>query len=254
MLAGVARLRNSVYLRDLKDLLPGSVATPSHRPPFFSVEAQPWADCRLDLTLKGDRFLKVNSPLFRGLLSADLKLTGTLKEPMALGDLKIDSGVFQFPFANLDVSQGFVTLTSENPYRPQLLVTAGSRRAGYDVKMEVSGPADQPVVQFSSTPPLSSDQIVLMLTAGQMPRSEYALSTEQRAGRVALFFGRNLLSQFGLGGESERLTLRTGENITETGRSTYNVEYRLSRHWFLVGEYDQFNALNLGLKWKILSK
>ena len=254
VLGGVARLRNSVYLRDLKDLLPGGVATPSHRPPYFSVETAPWADWRLDLTLKGDRFLKVNSPLFRGLISGDLKLTGTLKEPVALGDLKIDSGAVQFPFANLDVTRGFVTLTSENPYRPQLQVTAASRRAGYDIKMEVSGPADQAVVQFSSTPPLTADQIVLMLTAGQMPRTDYSLTAEQRAGRVALYLGKNLLSQFGLGDGSDRLTLRSGENITETGKSTYNVEYKLSRHWSLVGEYDQFNAFNLGLKWKILSK
>ena len=171
-----------------------------------------------------------------------------------MGDLKIDSGAVQFPFANLDVTRGFVTLTSENPYRPQLQVTAASRRAGYDIKMEVSGPADQAVVQFSSTPPLTADQIVLMLTAGQMPRTDYSLTAEQRAGRVALYLGKNLLSQFGLGDGSDRLTLRSGENITETGKSTYNVEYKLSRHWSLVGEYDQFNAFNLGLKWKILSK
>ena len=42
--------------------------------------------------------------------------------------------------------------------------------------------------------------------------------------------------------------------ISETGKSTYNVEYKLSKHWALVGEYDQFNAFNVGLKWKIYSK
>ena len=69
-----------------------------------------------------------------------------------------------------------------------------------------------------------------------------------------MFLGKNLLAQFGMPGESERLTVRTGENISETGKPTYNVEYKLSKHWALVGEYDQFNAFNVGLKWKIYSK
>ena len=93
-----------------------------------------------------------------------------------------------------------------------------------------------------------------MLTAGQMPRHEYSLSPEQRAGKVAFFLGKNLLSQFGLGEQSERLTIRTGENISETGVSTYDVEYKLNKHWSLVGERDQFNAFNFGLRWKIYSK
>src|SRR5207248_6137800 len=172
-------------------------------------------------------------PLFRGLVSADLKLTGTLKDPIALGNLKIESGVVQLPFANLEATEGFVTLTSDNPYRPQLLFTASSRNAGYDVKMHVTGPADQPVVQFSSSPPLISEQIVLMLTAGVLPRNESSPSLSQRAGTVALFFGKNLLSQFGLGGQGDRLTVRTGEEITDTGRPTYHVEYKLSNRWYL---------------------
>ncbi len=254
MVTGLAQLRDSFYLRDLKDLLPVGTASPSERPPYFSIEAEPLADWRLNLSLKGNRFLKVNSPLFRGLLSADLKLIGTLKDPIAQGELKIESGVAQFPFANLDVKQGFVTLTSENPYRPQLLVNAASRNAGYDVKMELTGPADQPSVQFSSTPPLNSDQIALMLTAGEMPRNEFMSSPGQRAGRVALFVGKNLLSQFGVGEQSGRLTIRTGENISETGNPTYDVEYKLNKRWSLVGERDQFNAFNFGFRWKIYSK
>ena len=254
LIVGSVRLHDSFYLQDLKELIPGRVASPSSRPPYFSIETQPLSDWRLNLSLKGDRFIKVNSPLFRGVISADLKLTGTLKEPIALGNAKIDSGMVQFPFANLEVTQGFVTLSSENPYRPQLRVGASSRRASYDVKMEVSGPADQPVVQFSSTPPLGSEQIVLMLTAGELPRTEYTLSAYQRAQSVAMYLGKNLLSKFGVSQDSDRLSIQSGENITETGSLTYRVEYKLTNRWYLVGEYDRFSALNLGLKWKIYSK
>jgi hypothetical protein len=32
------------------------------------------------------------------------------------------------------------------------------------------------------------------------------------------------------------------------------VEYKLTDRWSLVGEYDRFNALNAGVKWKIYSR
>jgi translocation and assembly module TamB len=203
----------------------------------------------------GERFLKVRSTIFHGEVSANLNVLGTLKEPLALGDVRVDSGLVRFPFANLKVQQGFVTLGSKDPYRPQLTVHAGSRQYGYDIKMEGSGPVDAPVLQFSSTPPLSSEQIVLMVTAGEMPRLDRSLSTQQRAQTLALFVGRDLLTKLGFGDESEqRLTLHSGEQLSEQGRPTYNVEYKLTDRWSLVGEYDRFNAFNAGLKWRVYSK
>jgi len=95
-----------------------------------------------------------------------------------------------------------------------------------------------------------------MLTAGQIPRGVGATaSTQQRAQGLALFVGKNLLSDFGLGGGGqERLTVRSGEEITETGRPTYDIEYQLSRRWSIIGEYDRFDQYNLNLKFKAYSK
>src|SRR6185369_2723717 len=135
LITGAARLRNSYYLSDLADLVPRRVASPRRRPPYFSVEAEPLAEWRLALHVTGEQFMKVRSTLFNGEVSANLTLQGTLKDPIAIGDLKINSGFVRFPFANLDVQQGFVTLTSAELYRPQLQVTAASKRFGYDVKM-----------------------------------------------------------------------------------------------------------------------
>jgi translocation and assembly module TamB len=182
---------------------------------------------------------------------------GTLKDPVALGQVKIDPGSsVTFPFSSLDVKQGFLSLTSEDPYEPHLYVTAESRRFGYDVKMEASGPVDQPVVQFSAIPGLSSEEIVLMLTAGQIPRGVgVTATTQQRAQGLALFVGKNLLSDFGLGGSGEeRLTVRSGEEISVSGRPTYDLEYKLTDRWSVIGEYDRFDQYDLNLKFKAYSK
>ena len=255
VVSGAVRLRDSVFLSDLGVLIPGKVAQPRSRPPYFSIDVEPLASFGVDLKVSGAEFLKVRSPFFRGTISANLTVEGTMKEPVALGEVTVDSGMVQFPFANLRVNQGLVTLTSADPYRPQLFVTAGARTLGYDIKMEVTGTADAPVLQFSSIPPLNSEQILLMLTSGEAPRQMGSDSTQQRASRLALFLGKNLLSEFSGGaGDADRLTIRSGEDISEQGKQTYGVEYRLSDDWSIVGEYDRFGEFNVGLKWRIYSR
>jgi translocation and assembly module TamB len=256
LISGETQLRNSYFLSDLGSLVPGkSAASPKKRPPYFSVEEPPWADWRLALHVSGDHFLNVRSPVFNGAVSANFGLHGTLKDPIAVGDIKLESGSVRFPFANFQVQQGLVALSSQDPYRPRLNVTAATRQYGYDLRMDVSGPVDAPVIQFSSTPPLSSEQILLMVTAGDIPKTEFSLTPQQKAQTFAVFVGRDLLSRLGFGDSPEqRLTIHSGEELTEQGKPTYNVEYKLSRTWSLTGEYDRFSDFNAGFKWRVFSR
>ena len=254
-IAGRVRLRDSFFLSNLDDLVPGGVATPGRRPPYFSVPDPPLAEWRLAVRVEGDRFLRVITPLLRARASANFKLEGTLKEPVAVGDLTLDAGQVLFPFATLDIQQGRASLSSANPFEPQLTLQAASRRLGYDIRMEVSGPASSPLVQFSSTPPLSSDQILLLVTAGEMPQAQQSISSRQRAQSVAFFLGRDLLSRLGYGDTGEeRLTVRSGADLSEAGRPTYDLEYKLSDRWSLTGEYDRFGAFNVGAKWRVWAR
>jgi translocation and assembly module TamB len=63
-----------------------------------------------------------------------------------------------------------------------------------------------------------------------------------------------VLSGLGIGGDSNRLTIRSGEHITETGRPTYSVEYELTENWSVIGQYDRFNDFNLMLKWRVYAR
>jgi translocation and assembly module TamB len=256
VVSGKVKLRDSLFLANLQTLVPERTASVRRRPPYFSVEAEPWAQWRLQVNVQGDGFLRVQTPLFQGKVSTVMTLGGTMKDPLALGQVKMDSGSsITFPFSSLDVKQGFISLTSEDPYRPTLFVTAEARRFGYEVKMEATGPVDQPVVKFSSIPGLSSEEIVLMLTAGQVPRGlGVTATTQQRAQGLALFVGKNLLSDFGLGGGQERLTVRSGQEISQSGRPTYDIEYKLNDRWSVIGEYDRFDQYDLNLKYKLYSK
>jgi len=69
-----------------------------------------------------------------------------------------------------------------------------------------------------------------------------------------VFLAQRLLVKLGFAGSSERLTIRSGEEVSDTGHQTYDVEYKLDKNWSIVGQYDRFNAFNLSLKRKIYSR
>ena len=255
LITGQVKLADSYYLSDLTALIPGQVTAPGQRPPYFSVENPLFAPWGLALHVSGDRFIKVRTTVFNGEVSANCEIEGTLGSPLAIGDVTVSSGQVSFPFGNLDVKQGLVTLTSENPYHPQLNVNAETTQFGYDIKMQVTGPVDAPVIQFISTPPLSSEQILLLLTTGSLPQGGFTLTSQQRAQTLAVFLARDLLTKLGFGaGASARLTFRSGQEISETGRPTYSIEFKLTSNWSLVAEYDRFGDYDAGLKWRIYSK
>ncbi|MCU1311481.1 MAG: hypothetical protein JWO20_2606 [Candidatus Angelobacter sp.] len=253
-ITGTVSLHDSFFLGDLKASNSGNIAALRQRPPYFSITNPLLADWRLAVQVVGNRFLKVRSTPFNGEASVNLQLKGSLKDPMALGEVKIDTGVVNFPFGGLTVQHGFVTLASENPHQPQILVTATSKQFGYDIKMQVSGPADAPVIEFTSIPPLSSEQILLLLTTGQLPEGTFTLTPQQRAQTLGMFLARDLLAKLGIGLSQQRLTIYSDEQISETGKPTYRIEFKLTANWSLVAEYDRFGDFNAGAKWRIYSK
>ncbi|MEZ5276377.1 MAG: translocation/assembly module TamB domain-containing protein [Opitutaceae bacterium] len=254
-LTGTLGLSDSLYVADLNSFLSGSVDSPSRRPPYFSVEAEPFAQWKLDLKVAGPKFLRVETPVFKGLLSADFALTGTLREPKALGELQVDSGTVEFPFATLKMTSGSLSILEDNPFDILLDLEAGSRIFGFDIGMRVEGYASAPRLFFESEPNLGSDAVLLMLTTGEVPSRSGYYSMQQRMTKLAVYLGRNLLVEFGIGGGSEgRFLIESGSDISLKGRETYNVEVLLNDDWSLVGGYDEFDAYNGGVKWRVYSK
>ncbi len=252
---GRINMRESLVITELRAMAPVSVATPQRRPPFFSVDQEPFSEWILDVDIRGDRFLSVRAPGFRGRLSANFNLRGTLIEPQAIGEVQINSGAVRFPFATMRINQGTITLSQDNPYQPQLFITASTRLFGYDLNMELSGTADDPMLEFTSHPPLSSEAILLMITAGELPRDELQFTGQQKATKLALYIAQNLFLEFGGDDDAaERLTIRSGENISEQGRETFYLEYMFWPRVGVVGEYDRFDAFNAGIKWKFYSR
>jgi translocation and assembly module TamB len=254
-LSGSVDLHDGLFVQHATALFESGPKRPELRPPYFSITNEPFANWKLGLLVRGNRFLRVQAPVFNGSLSANLAVKGTLREPVVSGDMRVDEGRIIFPFGALRIERGFANVTGNDPRGPDILLNASGRNFDYDIHLEAKGPADGAKITFSSTPPLNSDEILLMLTAGQLPANRYTFSTTSKAGRLATFLGSDIWNRYSGGGATEnRLTISTGENISQEGKLTYSVEYKLTDRWSVIGEYDRFNAVNAELKWKIISR
>ncbi len=251
-ISGVVRLRDSLFLQDVRAFLPrGGGGGGTRRPPYFEVDTPPMNLWTLAVEVTGERFLRLRTPVFSGVASARFRLGGTLGEPRAIGEVAIDEGQIRMPFASFQVRQGFVRLTEANPYEPAIYLRGTGRRLGYDLAMELEGTGASPNLTFSSSPALDSEQVLLMVMTGAAPRNEISNTSTQRVAQIGAYLGQTLLGSFGSeAADADKLSIAAGEKISRGGKETYDIEYKLSDRWAVSGEYNEFDEFNAGLKWR----
>lgn len=252
---GAVTLRNSVVMLDVRDFAGVNLERPDQRPPYFSVDADPVGDWNLNVQVRGTRFARVLSPAFRGTVSAETRLLGTLRNPRLQGEGVVDAGRILFPFGQLRVEQLRVRFTEANPYRPQLEGSAEGMNFGYSVAMTLDGDLDDPEIRFSTVPPMGTRATLQMLTAGTLPRGEYAFTGSAKVQKVGAYLANDIVANLmGDPTEEPRLTFQSGERVTTSGQLTYGVEYRLTERWAVVGEYDRWSQFNAGVRWRLIDR
>lgn len=256
VLAGELELGQSFYTIDLTALTGGdaggtSAASANNRPPYFSINEPPMADWQLNLRLHGSDFLRIRTPFFEGMVSANFNLRGTLLAPYAFGSAEIDQGVIMFPYASLRVENGSLTLRQDDPYVGRLDMNATGRAYGYDLSMHLTGTADDPTIQFDAAPSLDQSEVLLLLNTGQIPNAPERSAMSRLSG-LGMFLGNSVLINLGLVDPLDnRFELLIGEDITEKDQDTITVRYRITDDWSVIGNYDRFDAYNLDLQWTI---
>ncbi len=255
-ITGEIVLQEGLFLMDTTVLTAsgGGGQSAATRPPYFSVDVEPLGDWELDLAVTGDRFMRLQTPAATGVLSMDMKLSGTLREPLAVGRVEFEEGDLVFPFASFELTEGLIEMRIDDPYTPMLSLIGETRRFRYDLGIEITGSAFDPSIRFSSSPPLSSEQILLMVMAGDVPDANFNYSASQRASKIGTYLSQGLFSSGGEGGLGSRFSLVTGENLSEQGKETLEMEFKLDERFQLLGEYDEYDAWNTGLRWRILRR
>ena len=69
LIKGMVRMRRSLFLQDVRGLIPSGTKGKSERPPYFAVEVEPFAQWRLEVEVKGDEFMRLRTTMFNGTAS-----------------------------------------------------------------------------------------------------------------------------------------------------------------------------------------
>jgi len=162
------------------------------------------------------------------------------------------------------VSGGSLTFRADQPGRPEVSFVGTTRVRGWDVTITASGPYDEPMLELVSTPPMSSEDVLLLLLTGQPPQGARDPSQASAAPEpVAVYLGQDLLARWMTdtsgedSGPLDKFELNYAENVTTRGSTSLQVSYRLSgdaegagRAIYLDAEKDPYDAVNFGLRWR----
>lgn len=253
-IAGRVTLRDGLLMRNLQDLVRPGVSTPAQRPPYFSVAEEPFAPWKLDLKVAGEKFMRVNTAVAKGVVSADLNLGGTLRDPVLTGQVRLDSGSVHFPYGRLEMERGVAEFGLDHPESPRLRALGQGQSQGFKIGLALAGDLQNPVVEFTSEPALNREEIVLLLTAGLLPDRQLANSVYGTTGRMALYLGQGAFSDLLGGGGAERFRYESRAELSAQGKETFQVEFLFNDTWSLLGEYDEYDFYNLDVRYRLGGK
>ncbi len=234
---------------------------------LFELPDPPWSQMRFDVRI-GSRVVSDSDPdagvrvvtrWGRGMCDLDLRLGGTGAAPAPRGRVALRKAVATLPFSTLRVSHGELIFPTDNPFQPQLAVSAGARVRQYDVQVRVSGPLAHPTVNVTGSG-LDEQEAMLLLTTGSTPRELQDPNGQKAAlGRVGAWLGQEAWRTWdadadpdGAPSLTERVTVEWGRELTTQGRDTIETEVELTEPGstqavLLFGERDRYDQYNAGI-------
>lgn len=257
-ITGALRLTEGQYTQNVPLVRFDTVPTVNEEAiQVFSVPGDFGASTSLNVEATAENSFLVANNVYRGSLSADVRLSGNLQVPIVTGRVFADSGTVRLPVTDLGLTNISFEFPEEQPFSPRLQAQGETQIRDYTVFVNAYGTIPAIEVQVSSSPPLPQEQAILLLTTGHADLD--ALGEGQRsvvtAGR---FVGRQLASflfgpdQAGDAAGFDRVEIAVGRRLSQEGNEVVEVDFRLGsgERWYLEFERDEFDHYNLGLAWR----
>jgi len=194
-------------------------------------------------------------------LTADLRpdawLRGTGASPTADGPIYVDAAELVLPSGKLQLEAGLLTFRPERPFRPEVTLTAAMRVQRHDVRAVVTGDLDELTITPTSTPPLATDDLWVLILTGQPPSERWQDRSAAAMESLAVFLARDTFVRW-FGGDQEglldRFELEVGARTTQSGQPTGRVLFYLKprridsrRATYLSAEIDEYERVNYAL-------
>jgi translocation and assembly module TamB len=242
----------------------------------------------LDLRIAGRDALVVRNSQIDALGSLDIRITGTVAEPIYAGRIPATRAALDFLGKRYELTRGYIVLPGRLNAEPEINVQAEADIKSYRVTLRATGPLSQLRVELTSDPALPQADIVALITTGQLDpgfagNSTLARSEVGSAATVAAealvnapvrratdkLFGLNRfeidprISDRGVVNPTARLTLGKqinrnlsiiySTNLASDQNQVVAVEYRLSNRLSLVAQYEQAPVTSLSSNHNIFS-
>jgi len=235
----------------------------------------------LNVNIRGDRSLRLETDQINLTGSIDLQLRGNLANPVVRGNLLVNSGEVKYKMNRFTVDRGNVLFNNPSRIDPELSFVFSSDIKDYSVQLNLEGTIAQLKTRLTSVPSLPPVDIVRLITMGYLPTTSPQTSGEGSYGE-----GTALLSQVLSATVGQRLkrvigvdtvsidTYRTssqsnptarvtvGEQISPNLYVTYSrsisgeeqdlvfIEYRLSRRVTVIASQDEKGYLGLDFRFR----
>lgn len=96
----------------------------------------------------------------------DMRIKGTMKDPILAGGLKLVSGNLLFPYRSLSIIGGGMQFDPKNIYDPHIQLLAKDKVRSYMIGLHATGSVHHPEIILESWPTLTDEQIASLLLTG----------------------------------------------------------------------------------------
>ena len=161
----------------------------------------------------------------------DLQVSGTASDPVLVGTIQIVDGTFEFGGRQFELTEGDIAFSRGGGLLPRLDIVASytaetQARGDVTARIEVSGMADDPSIELTSTPALPQEDVMAIVLFGKVRGQLTAYESLQIARSVAALTGTGPFGGAGLTYSLRRAagldTLSFGQDA-ETGGGTLTV-------------------------------
>jgi translocation and assembly module TamB len=178
---------------------------------------------KLNITVEAPRQILVKGRGLDAELGGELRIRGTTDSPNVGGGFQLQRGFFTLASSKLTFSSGTVTFSGiglNNKIDPTLDFLASSQVLDVTATIRITGLADSPKIELSSTPELPQDEILARLLFGQPAATLTALQVVQIGAALTTLSGGGGLNpvakiQKALG--LDRLAVGSNTTTTATG-------------------------------------
>jgi translocation and assembly module TamB len=241
---------------------------------------------RFDVRLESAPLFVLETSLTRNVQTeVDLRLRGTPLVPALLGTITVNTGEVQIFGNRYTVNRGDIRFLNPIKIEPIFDLDLETRTRGITVNVTVSGSPERLAVNYSSDPPLQSNEIIALLAVGRDPTSNQVggslggasasfgsagnllgeAVSEQLSNRLQRFFGAsrvkidptldadNNLPAARLTLEqqiSRDITLTYITNLNRTQEQTVRIQWDFNRQWSAVAVRDTNGLFGIDFQYR----